>query len=403
ATGSDQAYRVNVRNGGAKFSSTPFRLPPGRGYDVRITQLDTTDRDEILLQFLHRTILEFADSRVHVWQQIQLMNMGREQYVFPDEGHLIRLPSGWTAFQSQPVMSDQRLEAVEGEGVYLRGSLPPGRTNLVYGFDLPLSGSEMTIDVPISFRTYQYRVESDAAKGMELFVEGSSNVEFPEAETQSLNGRRMLVTAIERGPDDSQLRSVRIEVSNIPGAPSVRYFALGGAAVLIILALIFLITRGEGHAPLGKRLRQRSKDQLIDEAIEVESAFAADEIGPKYRERRMANILERLASVLRDESTAGAATDLPDRLEELRRKRNKPKARVGEAALYLGAGFLLCGIFHMVAFHLANDDLKEIKAGRLSDEKAGALKFVRGAGFAFSALWLVQVVVLSILFVREAM
>ena len=34
-TGTGQAYRVNVMFEGATYSSTPFQLPPTRGYDVR--------------------------------------------------------------------------------------------------------------------------------------------------------------------------------------------------------------------------------------------------------------------------------------------------------------------------------------------------------------------------------
>jgi hypothetical protein len=126
ATGSGQAYRINVLSGGAKFSCTPFRLDGDTGYRVRVTQLGTTDEPRNVMEVLSRVILELHDDRLRVHQQVQLANLGQDQYVFPREGKLIELPPGFLAFQSQPLMTDQRLAAVAGEGVYLRGSLPPG-------------------------------------------------------------------------------------------------------------------------------------------------------------------------------------------------------------------------------------------------------------------------------------
>ena len=48
ATGSQQAYRVNVVYGGAKFSTTPFRLPEGNGYRARVPlKPDHTERSPV--------------------------------------------------------------------------------------------------------------------------------------------------------------------------------------------------------------------------------------------------------------------------------------------------------------------------------------------------------------------
>jgi 5-hydroxyisourate hydrolase-like protein (transthyretin family) len=86
-TGQSQAYRINVPFRGAKYSSSPFQLPPNAGYDVRIIRLPTTRDERAILQLVHRTFLELTqDERVRVAHQIQLVNLGRETFLLPASG-----------------------------------------------------------------------------------------------------------------------------------------------------------------------------------------------------------------------------------------------------------------------------------------------------------------------------
>ncbi len=297
-TGSSQAYRVNVVHDGATYSSTPFRLEPDRGHRVQIRMLPTTRSRRSLLQTLGQTMLEYRNERVHITEQAQLVNLGEETIVFDDDELRIDLPEGFTAFQSQPGMSDQRLVPDE-RGFVIRGSLPPGRATLVWAYDIPLRGEELHFSHPIPFRTYAYRVMSDAMEGMELDVDG-----FPAAQPhEGHQGHPLLITQVERSPEDPPLDRLRVTVRGIPGPGPMRWLALGAALVLLAFGLL-MATRGGDRAGALARAREARKAELIDEAVELEELFAAREIGPQYRERRMREVVDELASLLRlDEAT----------------------------------------------------------------------------------------------------
>lgn len=119
ATGGGQAYRVNVPHGGAKYSSTPFNLPPDRGFDVRITRLPVTHDDRFVFFHVFRVIVEQRGERMHVIHQVELTNAGTETYVFPAAGERVELVEGYTNFQFQRVISDQRIEELADESLYL--------------------------------------------------------------------------------------------------------------------------------------------------------------------------------------------------------------------------------------------------------------------------------------------
>lgn len=315
-TGSSQAYRVNVVNDGATYSSMPFRLEPDRGHRVQIRMLPVTRSRRSLLQTLGQTMLEYRNERVHVTEQAQLVNLGEETIVFDDDELRIDLPDGFTAFQSQPGMSDQRL-VPDDRGFVIRGSLPPGRATLVWAYDIPLRGEELHFSHAIPFRTYAYRVMSDAMEGMELVVDG-----FPEAqEHEGHQGRPLLVTQVERSPDDPPLDRLSVTVKGIPAPGPMRWLALGAALVLLAFGLL-MATRGGDRAGALARTRAARRAELIDEAVELEELFAAREIGPQYRERRMREVVDELASLLRlDEATEAS------RAARGAKKRSKPRAK----------------------------------------------------------------------------
>src|SRR5690606_29746068 len=162
-SGQSQAYRVNVPFEGATYSSTPFQLPPDQGYDVRVVRLPVTHDDRTVLQLIGQTFVEIREERLHVIQQAQLANMSQtaQTYVFPEGGLRVPLPDGFVAFQTQAVMTDQRVEEIAGYGLRIHGSLPPGRVTLTWAFDLPITGRDMDVTLAVPFRTYIYRVITD--------------------------------------------------------------------------------------------------------------------------------------------------------------------------------------------------------------------------------------------------
>ncbi|HJK89776.1 MAG TPA: carboxypeptidase-like regulatory domain-containing protein, partial [Polyangiaceae bacterium LLY-WYZ-15_(1-7)] len=312
-TGSGQSYRVNIPHQGATYSSTPFRLEPDRGHLVRVVRLPVTRDTRGLLQTIGQTMLEYRAGRVHITQQAQLANLGRETIVFGDEGLEVRLPRGFTAFQSGRVMSDQTLVPDE-EGFHLKGSLPPGRTTLTWAYDVPLDGTDVHLSMPMPFRTFRYVVMTDHSEGMALRVEG-----MPDGEARESNGRKFLVSQIERSPGDAPWDRLAITVEGIPGPGPLRWLAVGGAIVLLIFGLL-LATRGGDQAGALARAREARREELLEDAAEVERLFAANEIGPKFRTRRMEEIVAELASLLRLDEAASTSRETPPPARTKRRR-----------------------------------------------------------------------------------
>jgi hypothetical protein len=199
-------------------------------------------------------------------------------------------------------MTDQRIVPTD-DGLSLHGSLPPGRVTLVWGYDLPLDGSSITIRAPIAFRTYVLRVEADAPAGMALDVEG-----LPDPEVHEVDGPRLLITEAQRRPEDPPIERVEIRLRNIPGPGPYRYVAVGAALILLLGAMMFLFRSGEGDARAlassrAERRGGRGRADVRAERDRTEVPEAAD--GP---DRRRARARPALRGRHREEGVSGGLT-----------------------------------------------------------------------------------------------
>jgi hypothetical protein len=301
ATGSGQAYRVNVRYEGATYSTTPFQLPGDRGYDARVSQLPITHDDRTVLQLIGQTYVEIRESRFHVVQQTQLANMSQtaQTYVWPEGGLRVRLPEGYLAFQAQPVMTDQHVEEIADFGVRFRGSLPPGRVTLTWAFDLPITGSDVDVTIPVPFRTYVYRVITDAPPGMDLDIDG-----LPDPEPFEDQGRPLFGTEIQRRPGDAPFESFTLRFRDIPGPGPARWIAVLAALGLVGLGIALATQRKGSSEDAAARGRIRRKEELLAEAVRLEEEHARGDIGPQFRQKRHDAIVRELAVLLHQEKAA---------------------------------------------------------------------------------------------------
>jgi hypothetical protein len=294
-TGSSQAYRINLPFSGATYSTTPFRLPEDTGYLARITALPVTQDDRIVLQFMGATYVELKESRLHFIQRVQLANMSQDAqtYVFPEAGLRIRLPEGYLAFQTQPLMTDQKVEEVTGQGVKITGSLPPGMVELVWAFDLPITGSDMDVFLVNPFRTYTYRVISEAPEGMRLELEG-----LPAPRQVEDQGRTLFGIEVQRRPGDPRFDGFTMKFRNIPQPSPVRWVAVGLAVAFILFGAA--AARGTDRG-LSRRSLAEQKRALLAEGKALDEEFERGEVGPEYRQSRHRQIVRDLAVVLHRE------------------------------------------------------------------------------------------------------
>jgi hypothetical protein len=305
--GDKLAYRVNVLHQGAKYSSTPFRLPPDRGYDVVVRRLDSTkDAREVVL-YVGATSIELKDERLRIVQQARLVNIGAKTYVFPEEGTLLRFPKEAIAFQAEEVMTDQHMKEAKGEGMRLTGSLPPGEVTLTWGFDIPQTETTAELNFELPWVTFAYRVLADAAPGLTLEVD-----DMPAPELHEDRGRRLLVTELVKRVGETPLRSVHIKLAGIPGPGPLRFIAVGLA--LCVLGLGFVVSRQSeaaaaagGSAATAHEL-QLEEERLLARARQLEAEHARGEIGPEFHKSQLSELEEQLSGVLYEKQRLGQPT-----------------------------------------------------------------------------------------------
>lgn len=296
-TDAKHSYRVNVPFEGARYSSTPFRLDAEKGQRVTVTRLPVTRDDRRVLQVLGRTMVEFREGRARVSQDARLTNLGESTYLFPDGGMRITLPEGFKAFDALAVMTDQRVSATE-DGLEISGSIPPGRADLRWAYDIPLSGTSLSIEQSVPFATMEYQVVSDYIDGMTLEVEG-----FQVARVHEGGDRRFLVAGVMRRPGDAPIDPLRIHIRGIPGSGPLPYIAAFVAAIFLFIGIWLLFRPSDQSAALLKVRRDR-RAELLDEIASLEGQRKAKSIGPSFYEHRRRELTDELAIVLRMQNEA---------------------------------------------------------------------------------------------------
>ncbi|MFW2388997.1 MAG: hypothetical protein ACN4G0_11710 [Polyangiales bacterium] len=297
STDSKHSYRVNVPFDGARYSSTPFRLDSSAGQRVRVVRLATTRDNRRVFQVLGRTMIEFREDRARVSQDVRLTNLGDSTYVFPDGGMRIRLPDGFKAFDALAVMTDQLVSATD-EGLEISGSIPPGRADLRWAYDVPVTGTSMSLEQSVPFSTMEYQVVSDYVDGMTLEVEG-----FQVARVHEGGDRRFLVAGVMRGPGDAPIDPLRIHIRGIPGGGPLPFLAVLIAAIFGVLG-IWLLLRPSDQTEALVKVREGRRSQLLDEIASLERQRETESIGPSFYEHRRRELTDELAIVLRMQSEA---------------------------------------------------------------------------------------------------
>jgi hypothetical protein len=300
-TGEDQAYRVNLVDEGATTSTTPFRLPAEAGYRVEVMQLPVTPDTRFLFVWQYDTSVEFTNGKLHLVQQVQLVNGGDAIIRLPDEGLRFSLPEGFQSFQSQPMMSDQRI-VPDDDGFLLQGSLPPGGQALLYGFDIPITPGTMQLATGLPLRVRTVQVVSEEAAGVSLSVAGLPAPRVHESPT------RMLVTGIQRDATEGPLGELVITLDGIPGPGPARLIAVGVAVLLLLLGGFMLMRRKDPQALLDTA-RTAQRDELLEQLAVLESQHAAGDVGPEFYARERASLRDALAAWIKassDTRTAGA-------------------------------------------------------------------------------------------------
>jgi hypothetical protein len=168
----------------------------------------------------------------------------------------------------------------------------------MWTYDIPLSGSSLTIQQAVPFPTMEYQVVSDHFDGMSMEVEG-----FQVARVHEGGDRRFLVAGVMRRPGDPPIDPLRIHIRGIPGGGPLPYLASAIALIFAIWGLLFLLRPADESRAIAK-VREARRDELLDEIADLEGQRASEAIGPAFYEHRRRELTDELAIVLRMQSEA---------------------------------------------------------------------------------------------------
>lgn len=308
------AYRISTEHHGARFAAPPFQLPLHHGYEVQIVRHKVTDSPRGVLLWEARAEVRFKDDRAVVVMRFKVVNLtamslgteaARPMAFVPPEGLRFPLPASYTAFVAQPSMGDQRLTEENGAAVF-RGSVPPTTSeplDVVYQFQVKLEGGDVALSLPLPLPVVAAAVITEAPPGLTLSVDG-----MPAPELRESEGQRVLLTGIERRPNDPPLPVLNLRLGGIPAAAGpARLLASVGASVLVLGALYRAFARRQ--QAMARRPRaavERERDQLLDEMRTLTKLHHEGEVGPQTYARRRRELATTLAMLLKELDEAPA-------------------------------------------------------------------------------------------------
>jgi hypothetical protein len=289
-TASNIAYRVSSGFQGGAFAATPFQLEQAKSMHVVLHVYPVThDLQQALVVAEVTVAAEVRDDRIQFEEILKLYNVGR--FAWQPENVRMALPEGFTAFNVQASMSDQRVEQVGGDAE-LKGTFAPGRHDVEYRWQLPWSGeTDLNFDVGLPPHVALARVVMPAAAEMTVTASG-----FPAADLRrDSQGQKFLVTERRMRPEDGKLTVLAVGIHGLPAPGPGRLFAtlLAACAVAAGLALSFTRRSATRAADIAM-----TRSALLDELAELERARATSEVGPKTYERIRRELLDALARTL---------------------------------------------------------------------------------------------------------
>lgn len=307
-TNGTMAYRFSTDHRGARFGAPPFQLPQERGYEVQIVRHEVTDSPRGVLLWDARAEIRFKDDRAIVVMRIKVVNLSAMAlgesapapmtYVPPD-GIRFPLSAEHTAFVASPSMSDQRLTEEGGAAVF-RGSVPPTTAEpleVVYQFQVKLKGGDVDLRLPMPLPVVGSTVITEAPPGLTLAVDGMG-----PAEARMSEGQRVLLTGLERRPDDPPMRELHIRLGGIPAAAGpARIAASVAAGALVLGALAYGLSRRK--VALAKRARAvvtGERDRVLAEMTELARMHKEGDVGPQTYARRRRELAVVLAGLLQE-------------------------------------------------------------------------------------------------------
>lgn len=276
-------YLAEVIRDGARFAGKPFRLQENMGARVTI-DVRPVSRDVSALKIGPGShfIFEVTDDVVQVVEVLRLMNEGKSAIDPGPNGLHIPLPDHALSAQAGP-QNPQGL-TVAGHEAVLRGSVPPGDTEVQLMFALAYEGGNLDFQqrTPIGFD--DVALVTEKIEG--LTVEGNGL----QSEDRELSGRKLV---LYRGAGTPAGGAIELHFRGLPhGDPTWRYLAVG-VALALLLGFGVYAAGGSGARANRARLEQQ-REHLLNELSKLEGA------DDDRRARKRDELTARLVRIYRE-------------------------------------------------------------------------------------------------------
>lgn len=311
------AYRLSTEHEGARFGAPPFQLSHTAGQRVQIVRHEVTHSPRGILIWEARAEVRFKDDRAIVVVRAKIVNLtamalggaaAQPMTFVPTDGLRFGIPTPHTAFVTEPSMADMRLTEDNGAALF-RGSVPPTTAeplDVVFQYQVKLTGGDVDFDMAMPLQVVSASVITEAPPGLTLSVAG-----MPAAQQQQGDGQRVLMTGIERRPDDPPIASLRVHLGGIPRAAGpARTVAAAVAALVTLATLAYAFVKRRGaYAKRSRAVATAERDRVLAEMAELARLRREGDVGPVTYERRRRELALWLAAILREleASSAGLA------------------------------------------------------------------------------------------------
>ena len=288
------AYRVTIRSGVAEFASMPFNLKETGGMRASVHVFpvvqELSGAPVGIRGFFY---IETRDEVFQVEGLFRVSNIGHSAWVPQDV--VMTLPDGFKAFSGGESMFDSKFEPVEGRGVRLVGTFPPGQRDLNFRFQLPKEAvSTAVFRFTPPPRAYEMRVIAVASTSMGLEVDGW---EAPQTGVDP-SGNRVLVTRKLAQRGEAAIAPFVVTLSGLPVPGPGRWIAI--AIALAFVAAGAAAAGGKWRLVSTERVqsdRARACDLLLDELVALNRAKERGEIGPQTHERTQRALMAAIARI----------------------------------------------------------------------------------------------------------
>jgi hypothetical protein len=255
-------------------------------------------KGQVVLGGNSRIIFEFPDDLMRVFYMLEIVNNARARV---DIGGplIIDLPKG--AAGASPLEGSSPQATVAGSRITITGPFASGATNVQVGFQMPFSGSSLTLEQKWPVPIEQVTVASQKLGSLSFSSPQFSSV----GDVKSDDGTTFLLAS---GPGIPAGGTLRMQVSGLPVHSSVpRYVALGLAFAIALLGIWLALPGSAGTRDAHKRLIAR-RDALLAELAQIEERSRTGRETPKdaTRKARVLTELEQIYGEL-DEASPGAA------------------------------------------------------------------------------------------------